>query len=51
VGAAERAFERMAREGLVEQRAWDEEVDYVAEEGAAPEYMEAPPYEHIDFFQ
>jgi len=50
VGEAERTFERMEREGSVEQRAWDEEADYVHRHGAAPEYVDAPPYEHINFF-
>jgi len=42
VGEAEREFEQMEREESVEQRAWDEEADYVAREGAAPEYMGPP---------
>jgi len=50
VGEVERTFERMEREGSVEQRAWDEEADYVHRHGPAPEYLDAPPYEHIDVF-
>jgi len=38
VGEAERAFERMERGGLVEQRAWDKEANYVAWGTVAPEY-------------
>jgi len=49
VGEAERVFERMVREGLVEQRAYDEEADYVHRHGVAPEYEDAPPYEFINF--
>jgi len=44
VGEAERLFERMERGGSVEQRAWDEEADYVAWGTAAPEYEDPPPY-------
>ena len=51
VGEAERVFERIVREGSVVQRAWDEKADYVTREGAAPEYLGPPPYEHINFFQ
>jgi len=49
MGEAERVFKRMEREGSVEQRAWDEEADYVHRHGVAPEYDDAPPYEYIDF--
>jgi len=44
VGEAEWLFERMEREGSVEQRAWDEEADYVARGTVAPEYEDPPPY-------
>jgi len=44
VREAERVFERMERGGLVEQRAWDEEADYVAQGTVAPEYEDPPPY-------
>jgi len=44
VGEAEQLFERMEREGSVEQRAWDEEADYVARATVAPEYEDPPPY-------
>jgi len=44
VGEAERLFERMERGGSVEQRAWDEEADYVAWGTVAPEYEDPPPY-------
>jgi len=44
VGEAERLFERMEREGSVEQRAWDEEADYVAQGTVAPEYEDPPLY-------
>jgi len=41
VGEAERLFERMERGGSVEQRAWDEEADYVVQ---GTEYEDPPPY-------
>jgi len=44
VGEAERLFERMERGGSVEQRAWDEEADYVAQGTVAPEYEDPPSY-------
>jgi len=44
VGEAEREFVRMERGGSVEQRAWDEEVDYIACGTVAPEYEDPPPY-------
>ena len=44
VGEVEWLFERMEREGSVEQRAWDEEADYVARGTVAPEYEDPPPY-------
>ena len=44
VGEAEWLFERMERGGSVEQRAWDEEADYVARGTVAPEYEDPPPY-------
>jgi len=44
VGEAERLFERMERGGSVEQRAWDEEADYIARGTVAPEYEDPPPY-------
>jgi len=51
VTEVERQFERMERHGSVEQRAYDEEANYVAWEGAALEYLDAPPYEFLDFYQ
>jgi len=44
VGEAEWLFERMERGGSVEQRAWDEEANYVAQGTVAPEYEDPPPY-------
>jgi len=44
VGEAERLFKRMERGGSVEQRAWDEEANYVAQGTVAPEYEDPPPY-------
>ena len=44
VGKAERLFERMERGGSVEQRAWDEEADYVARATVAPEYEDPPSF-------
>jgi len=44
VGEAERAFTWMERGGSVEQRAWDEEADYVAHGTVAPEYEDPPLY-------
>jgi len=44
VGEAEQLFERMERDGSVEQRAWDEEANYVARGTVAPVYEDPPPY-------
>jgi len=44
IGEAERLFERMEWQGSVEQRVYDEEADYVALAGVAPEYEDAPSY-------
>jgi len=45
VGEAERLFERMERGGSVEQRAWDEEADYLVRGTVAPEYEDPPPFD------